>query len=211
MLVSLWLRRSTPGRAIPAYGSESMVVPLPPFTKRCERYSTTAKVTGINRMPITVASVMPPTTTVPRMRRDTAPEPLAVHSGRATEDERQRRHHDGAEAQPRCVQRRIRRCSGRSRNSTFANSTIRIAFFAESPISMTRPMVREDVVFKGAQCQRQIRAQNRDRRAQQNAERQRPAFIERRQNQKDEEQRESRRPTHAGTPCAACCSWKHMP
>ncbi len=33
-------------------------------------------------MPMTVASDMPPMTTVPRMRRETEPAPVAVHSGR---------------------------------------------------------------------------------------------------------------------------------
>ena len=60
---------------------ESIVVPLPPRAKRWERYSTTEKVVGIMRMPMTVASAMPPITTVPRMRREAAPAPLAVQSG----------------------------------------------------------------------------------------------------------------------------------
>ena len=62
---------------------------------------------------------------------------------------------------------------------------------AESPIEHDQTDGGEDVVLKRARMQREIRAQNRDRRAEQHAERQRPAFIEGRENQEDEEQRET--------------------
>src|SRR5580704_17519010 len=61
---------------------ESIVRFFPPPVNRWERYSTTENVTGTMRIPMTDASDIPPITTVPRMRRETAPEPLAVHNGK---------------------------------------------------------------------------------------------------------------------------------
>ena len=51
--------------------------------------------------------------------------------------------------------------------------------------------LRVDVVFKASQPERGVRAEDGDGRAEQNAERQRPAFILRGQNQKNEEQRQA--------------------
>ena len=47
---------------------------------------------------------MPPTTTVPRICRDAAPDPVATHSGRQPTDECQGRHHDGTKTQAGSVQ-----------------------------------------------------------------------------------------------------------
>jgi hypothetical protein len=54
----------------------------PPRVNRWERYSTTANVTGTMRIPSTDARVIPPITTVPKIRLEAAPDPLAVHNGR---------------------------------------------------------------------------------------------------------------------------------
>ena len=56
------------------------------------------------------------------------------------EDERERGHQDRAEAQPRRLDRRRRRRQALVRASARANSTIRIAFFAARPSSVTRPI-----------------------------------------------------------------------
>src|SRR5579859_5104948 len=61
---------------------ESIVRSFPPRVNRWERYLTTANVTGTMRIPSTDASVMPPITTVPKIRLEAAPDPLAVHNGK---------------------------------------------------------------------------------------------------------------------------------
>ncbi len=86
-----------------------------------------------------VAASMPPMTTVPRIRRETAPEPVAVQSG----------------TQPRMKANEVIKI-GRNRMrapvsaasmrdlpfsySSRANSTMRIAFLAARPMSITRPI-----------------------------------------------------------------------
>jgi hypothetical protein len=101
--------------------------------------STITKRTGMMNTAMIVAASMPTITTVPRMRRDTAPEPVAVHSG----------------TQPRMKAKLVMRM-GRRRSlapsraastrprpfssSSLANSTMRMAFLAERPMSITRPI-----------------------------------------------------------------------
>ncbi len=88
---------------------------------------------------MTLAAAIPPITVVPMIWRATAPAPLAVHRGthprmKANEVIR--------------IGRRRRRAPSRAAsasglpfsNSSLANSTIRIAFFAARPISITRPI-----------------------------------------------------------------------
>ena len=91
------------------------------------------------KIAIVVAASMPPMTALPMMRRETAPAPVARTSGRT----------------PRMKAKAVMMI-GRSRSrapesvastsafpdsySSFANSTIRIAFLAASPISMTSPI-----------------------------------------------------------------------
>ena len=86
-----------------------------------------------------VAASIPTMTTVPRMRREAAPEPVAIQSG----------------THPRMNAKEVIRI-GRKRSvapssaasttsfpfssSFFANSMIRIAFFAARPINMIRPI-----------------------------------------------------------------------
>ena len=86
-----------------------------------------------------LAATIPPITVVPMICRATAPAPLAVHNG----------------TQPRMKASEVIRIGRRRRrapsmaasasglpfsNSSLANSTIRIAFLAARPISITRPI-----------------------------------------------------------------------
>ena len=89
-------------------------------------------------MPIIVAAVMPNTTVVPSTWRDVAPAPVAVASGSAPKM--------NANDVMRIGRRRSRAPSIAASTSGMprwcerrANSTMRIAFLAASPISMTRP------------------------------------------------------------------------
>ena len=85
------------------------------------------------------AASMPPITTVPRTCREMAPAPVAVHKG----------------TQPRMnanavikIGRNLTFAPDRAASinvlpfscSTLANSTIRMAFLADRPMSMTRPI-----------------------------------------------------------------------
>ncbi len=117
------------------------------------------------KIAIPVAASIPTMTTVPRIRLETAPAPVAIQSG---EDPRMK-----AKDVIRIGRRRKRApssaASSKSRpfsNSAFANSTIRIAFFAASPIK-----------------QPQERAKDRDRHRQQDGERERPALVKCRKDQ----------------------------
>ena len=152
---------------------------------------------------------MPTITTVPRIRRPAAPDPEAIHNG----------------TQPRMnakdvirMGRRRRRApssaaSTRSRpfsNSVFANSTIRIAFFAASPIEHDQTDLRVHVQVVAAQPEAGEGAEDRDRHRQQHRERQRPALIERRQNQEHEHQRQ-RRTTSSRPPTLASPGMRDPP
>jgi hypothetical protein len=91
------------------------------------------------KIEITVEASIPPMTVVPRICRDAAPDPAAVHRG----------------TQPRMKANAVMRI-GRSRRrapanaasrigvpfsySALENSTMRIAFFAARPISITKPI-----------------------------------------------------------------------
>jgi len=93
----------------------------------------------MRKMAMRVAAVIPPMTVVPMTCREIPPAPLAMASG----------------TQPRMKAKEVIRI-GRSRSfapssvasirgfpfsySIFANSTIRMAFLAARPISMTRPI-----------------------------------------------------------------------
>ena len=88
---------------------------------------------------IKVAASMPPMTVVPKTRRETAPDPVAIASGTV----------------PRINAKAVIRI-GRKRSfapasvasksglpfsySSFANSTMRMAFLAARPISITKPI-----------------------------------------------------------------------
>ena len=92
----------------------------------------------MNRMFRKVDTNMPPATAVPTEWRASWPAPVANTSGstprmKASEVIRigRKRSLDASIAASTMVIPRSRSCS--------ANSTIRIAFFADSPISMTRP------------------------------------------------------------------------
>ena len=86
-----------------------------------------------------VAASMPPMTTVPKMRRDTAPAPEAVQSGTQPRMK--------AKEVIKMGRRRIRApvSAASTRGlpfsySSLANSTMRIAFLAARPMSITRPI-----------------------------------------------------------------------
>ena len=83
---------------------------------------------------------MPLITTVPRMRREAAPDPVGDPQRHAAEDEGERGHQDRPQPQLRAFERRGRPRPCRLRSRNFANSTIRIAFLAARPISMTTPI-----------------------------------------------------------------------
>jgi hypothetical protein len=93
----------------------------------------------MKRLAMSVSVSIPPITTVPRIRRPAAPAPEAVHSGtqpRMNANEVMNR-----------ARRRTRTPSSAASTSdipcsyaTLANSTMRIAFLAASPITMSRPI-----------------------------------------------------------------------
>ena len=104
---------------------------------RSVRRSTTENVTGIRKMAMTEAASIPPMTAVPMMRRAEAPAPVANHSGALPRM--------NANAVIRMGRRRMRAPVSAASvmllpdsYSDLANSTIRIAFFAANPISMTK-------------------------------------------------------------------------
>ena len=85
------------------------------------------------------AASMPPITTLPSTRREMAPAPVAVHNGthpkrNANDVIRIGRNRSFAPVSAASI--RVAPLS----YSILANSTIRMAFFAESPINMTRPI-----------------------------------------------------------------------
>src|SRR6267143_15491 len=93
----------------------------------------------MKRLAMSVSVSIPPITTVPRIRRPTAPAPAAVHNGtqpRINANEVMKR-----------ARRRTRTPSSAASTSgippsyaTLANSTMRIAFLAARPITMSRPI-----------------------------------------------------------------------
>ncbi len=84
---------------------------------------------------------------------------------------------------------------------SLANSTISIAFFADNPMVVSRP-TEVNVVSQSAEGRSQQRADNPKRNNQHYGERDRPALIQCRQTQEDDDQRDSiqGRGTVAGQP-----------
>src|ERR1700742_3018676 len=119
-------------------------------------------------------------TVEPSTRRATAPEPVANQSGK----------------QPKMNANDVIRM-GRSRNrapssaasssglpfsySSFANSTIRIAFFRSKADKHDQANLGVDIVLHPAQPKCEERAKHRDRRSKQNTEWQRPTLVQRSQ------------------------------
>src|SRR6266540_1620079 len=153
-----------------------MVMPF-----RCESLSTTTNSTGMMNTAIKVAASIPPITVVPMIWRATDPAPLAVHNGTQPST-------NANEVIRMCRKRNLAPPSAASTSgcpfsyASFANSTIRMAFFAASPISITSPICEYTSVS--------ICTKYGHGRAQQNAEWQRPAFIQGREDQKNHQQRE---------------------
>ena len=111
------------------------------FGDRLVRRMTTVKNSGVKNTPRTVAASIPPNTPVPSELRLPAPAPVAMTSGTT----------------PRMNAKLVMRIGRKrslaawiaaSRNDspfpwrTLANSTMRMAFFAASPTTVTRPMVK---------------------------------------------------------------------
>jgi hypothetical protein len=99
----------------------------------------TKNVTGIKQAAIHVAASIPPITTVPIICLDTAPAPVAIANGTVPRIK--------AKDVIRIGRKRVRapvRAASMSglpfSYSSRANSTIRIAFLAASPMSITRPI-----------------------------------------------------------------------
>ena len=59
------------------------------------------------KMPMKLAASIPPMTVVPMIWRETAPAPAGDPQRHASEDERERRHQNRPQAEPRAFQRRI--------------------------------------------------------------------------------------------------------
>ena len=154
---------------------------------------------------------MPEKTAMPITLRASAPAPLAVSSGTTPRMK--------AKAVIRIGRKRSLAASSAASTSSlpcscsiFANSTIRIAFFAARPISMIEPDLREDVVHVALgelarDPQAEVGAERGERRAEQHAERQPPALVLRRQDQEDQQDGE-REHDHAGF--GARFSWYDM-
>ena len=87
-----------------------------------------------------VDTSMPPATAVPTELRASAPGAGGEHQRQHAEDERERRHQDRPQPDARGLDRRLDDRHARAARSCSANSTIRIAFFAARPISMTSPI-----------------------------------------------------------------------
>ena len=86
-----------------------------------------------------VAANIPTITTVPRIRREVAPAPEAIHNGadpkmKANEVIRMGRKRKRAPSSAASIKSRP------FSNSALANSTIKIAFFAARPISTISPI-----------------------------------------------------------------------
>ncbi len=110
---------------------------------------------------------------------------------KAAEDEGQRRHHDGAEAQAGSAQSGLR-----DAHSTFV---VRFSKLDDEDGVLRRQTDQHDqsdggenVVFEQPSAQREISTEDRDRSTEQNAERQRPTLIQRGQDEEDEEQRQTK-------------------
>jgi len=90
-------------------------------------------------MPIMVATLMPNTTAVPSTRRAPEPAPVAIASG--TEPKMKAKEVIRIGRRRRRAPSIAASTSGLPRSyASLANSTIRMAFFAASPISITSPI-----------------------------------------------------------------------
>ena len=110
------------------------------------------------------AAIIPPITVEPRIRRATAPEPLANQNGRQPEDERERSHQDRAQAQSRAFERGV--------EQRFAFFVFVLGEFDDQnrifrgqTDEHDQTDLRVNVVFHSAQPEREERAEHRDRRA----------------------------------------------
>ena len=97
----------------------------------------------------------------------------------------------GRSRMPRGLDRRVDDRHALRSRSCSANSTIRIAFFAARPISITSPIWQYTSLASPRSDTARQRAEHRQRHAQQDDERQHQALVLRRQRQVDEQQAEA--------------------
>ena len=158
---------------------------LPLKTRR-----TTTKNTGTKKTASTVAVIIPPITPVPIARWLAEPAPDETTSGSTPRMKaievirigRKRRCTASSVASIRSLP-----CACRS----LANSMIRIAFFADRPMTVIRPTLKKTSFGHAAQRRAEHRAEHAERHHEQHRERDRPALVERRQAEEHREQREA--------------------
>ena len=106
---------------------------------RPAKRSTTTYSAGMMKMAMPVAASIPPITAVPMICRPTEPAPVAMNKRHAAENERERRHQNRPQPQPGSCECGIDQWFA-ALVFAFANSTIRMAFLAARPISITSPI-----------------------------------------------------------------------
>ena len=94
----------------------------------------------MKKIAISDAASIPPMTAVPSTCRETAPDPCAIHSGTQPRMNANAVIRIGRKPDARAGQRRFFDAFFRFRIRALANSTIRMAFFAARPISITSPI-----------------------------------------------------------------------
>ncbi len=168
-------------------------------TARCDRRSISTNSRGMMKIAISVAASMPVTTTVPRIRREAAPEPSAIHSGthprmNANEVIRIGRSRSRAPSSAASHQVLLLR-----RAALCANSTDQNGVLGSQADQHDDADLGVDVEVVLASNRSEERAEYRDWHRQEHRERQRPALVERGKNQEDERDRQrEERPGSAG-------------
>jgi len=145
------------------------------------------------KTPSSVAVAMPPNTAVPRPRRDAAPAPLAMTSGSTPSRKANEVIRIGLNRQAAPLLRPRPTIDAPCFRRSSANSTIRMAFFAERPISVMNANLGIQVVGVRAHRDRDQGAEDPQRHGENHGERGAPALVERGEEQHDENRREGRR------------------
>ena len=129
-------------------------------------------------------------TTVPMMRRETAPAPVAIPQRHGSQNKCERGHENWPQANARAGQRRF--------NEWFAFFVFeprklddQNGIFGGEPDEHDQADLRENIVHHVPRPQGHESAQHGDRRAQQHAEWQAPAFVQRGENQEHEQERKA--------------------
>ena len=132
---------------------------------------------------------MPKNTAVPSAWRISAPAPVAITSGSTPRMKAKRGHQDRPQARRAPLRPRPRSGPRHAPRSACANSTIRMAFLAAKPDQHDEADLRQDVDVHAAQQQPADRGQQAHRHDQDHRQRQRPAFVLRREQQEHEHHR----------------------